>query len=30
MRIKDGFEEIGKNYLALLLEAAKERPEGKT
>ena len=30
MRIKDGFEEMGKNYLALLLKAAHERPEGRT
>jgi len=30
MRIKDGFEEMGKNSLALLLKAAQERPGGRT
>jgi hypothetical protein len=30
MRIKDGFEEMGKNCLGLLLKAAKDRPPGQT
>jgi len=28
-RIKDGFEELGKSYLGLLLKAAKDKPAGQ-